>query len=66
MTEARATLDTLLADAGGGTTRRWFPGVAGAKLVAKLATRPLTVAPCAACESPRRVGTAHCAACGAA
>jgi polyhydroxyalkanoate synthase subunit PhaC len=44
MAEARATLDTLLADAGGGATRRWFPGVAGAKLVAKLATRPLTVA----------------------
>jgi polyhydroxyalkanoate synthase subunit PhaC len=44
MAEARATLDTLLADAGGGATRRWFPGVAGAKLVAKLATRPWTVA----------------------
>ncbi len=44
MAEARATLDTLLADAGGGATRRWFPGVAGAKLVGKLATRPWKVA----------------------
>ena len=30
--ERTATLDTLLSDAGGGATRRWFPGVAGAKL----------------------------------
>jgi polyhydroxyalkanoate synthase subunit PhaC len=44
MAEGSATLDTLLADAGGGATRRWFPGVAGAKLVGKLATRPWKVA----------------------
>jgi len=44
MAERSASLDTLLADAGGGATRRWFPGVAGAKLVAKLATRPWKVA----------------------
>jgi polyhydroxyalkanoate synthase len=44
MAEGSATLDTLLADAGGGATRRWFPGVAGAKLAAKLATRPWKVA----------------------
>jgi polyhydroxyalkanoate synthase len=44
MAEGGASLDTLLADAGGGATRRWFPGVAGAKLVAKLATRPWKVA----------------------
>ncbi len=44
MAERSASLDTLLADAGGGATRRWFPGVAGAKLAARLATRPWKVA----------------------
>jgi polyhydroxyalkanoate synthase len=44
MAEGSATLDTLLSDAGGGATRRWFPGVAGAKLAARLATRPWKVA----------------------
>jgi len=44
MAEGSASLDAILADAGGGATRRWFPGVAGAKLVAKLATRPWKVA----------------------
>jgi len=44
MAEGNASLDALLTDAGGGATRRWFPGVAGAKLVARLATRPWKVA----------------------
>ena len=44
MAEGSASLDTLLTDAGGGATRRWFPGVAGAKLAARLATRPWKVA----------------------
>ncbi len=44
MAEGSASLDALLSDAGGGATRRWFPGVAGAKLAARLATRPWTVA----------------------
>jgi polyhydroxyalkanoate synthase len=44
MADRSASLDTLLADAGGGATRRWFPGVAGAKLTARLATRPWKVA----------------------
>src|SRR5215203_142541 len=44
MAEGRATLDTLLADAGAGATRRWFPGVAGARVAARLATRPWKVA----------------------
>jgi polyhydroxyalkanoate synthase len=43
MAERTASLDTLLSDAGGGATRRWFPGVAGAKLAARLATRPWKV-----------------------
>ncbi len=41
---AAAGLDTLLSDAVTGGPRRWFPGVAGAKLTAKLATRPWKVA----------------------
>jgi polyhydroxyalkanoate synthase len=44
MAEGSATLDTLLSDAGGGATRRWFSGVAGAKLAARLATRPWKLA----------------------
>jgi polyhydroxyalkanoate synthase subunit PhaC len=44
MADRSASLDTLLADAGGGATRRWFPGVAGARLAARLATRPWKVA----------------------
>jgi polyhydroxyalkanoate synthase len=44
MAEGNASLDALLTDAGGGATRRWFPGMAGAKLVARLATRPWKVA----------------------
>ena len=44
MAEGNASLDALLTDAGGGATRRWFPGVAGAKLAARLATRPWKVA----------------------
>ncbi len=44
MAEGDVSLDSLLSDAGGGATRRWFPGVAGAKLAAKLATRPWKVA----------------------
>ena len=44
MAEGTASLDTLLADAGRGPVRRWFPGVAGAKLAARLATRPWKVA----------------------
>jgi len=44
MAEGSASLDNLLSDAGGGATRRWFPGVAGAKLAARLATRPWKVA----------------------
>jgi polyhydroxyalkanoate synthase subunit PhaC len=44
MAGGNASLDALLTDAGGGATRRWFPGVAGAKLVARLATRPWKVA----------------------
>src|SRR4051812_19264016 len=44
MAEATASLDQLLADAGRGPVRRWFPGVAGAKLAARLATRPWKVA----------------------
>jgi polyhydroxyalkanoate synthase subunit PhaC len=44
MAEGSASLDTLLSDAGGGSVRRWFPGVAGAKLAARLATRPWKVA----------------------
>ncbi|MEO8690060.1 MAG: alpha/beta fold hydrolase [Solirubrobacteraceae bacterium] len=44
MAEGNVSLDSLLSDAGGGATRRWFPGVAGAKLAAKLATRPWKVA----------------------
>jgi polyhydroxyalkanoate synthase len=43
MAEGSASLDALLSDAGGGATRRWFPGVAGAKLAARLATRPWKV-----------------------
>ncbi|MEA2390509.1 MAG: hypothetical protein QOK31_618, partial [Solirubrobacteraceae bacterium] len=27
MAEGSASLDALLTDAGGGSTRRWFPGV---------------------------------------
>jgi polyhydroxyalkanoate synthase len=44
MAEGAASLDTLLSDAGGGATRRWFPGMAGAKFAARLATRPWKVA----------------------
>ena len=44
MAKGTASLDTLLTDAGGGATRRWFPGVAGAKFTARLATRPWKVA----------------------
>ena len=44
MAEGGVSLDALLSDAGGGATRRWFPGVAGAKLAARLATRPWKVA----------------------
>jgi polyhydroxyalkanoate synthase len=44
MAEGTASLDTLLADAGRGPVRRWFPGVAAAKLAARLAARPWTVA----------------------
>ena len=44
MAERSASLDTLLVDAGGGAARRWFPGVAGAKLAARLATRPWKIA----------------------
>jgi polyhydroxyalkanoate synthase len=43
MAEGNTSLDALLTDAGGGATRRWFPGMAGAKLVARLATRPWKV-----------------------
>ena len=41
---ASAGLDALLSDAVTGGPRRWFPGVAGVKLTAKLATRPWRVA----------------------
>lgn len=41
--EAAAPLDALLTDAALGGLRRFFPGSAGAKFVAGLATRPLTV-----------------------
>ncbi len=40
---AAAGLDTLLTDASQGSSRRWVPGMAGAKAVAKLALRPRTV-----------------------
>ena len=44
MADSTASLDLILTEAGGGTSRRWFPGVAGAKFAARLATRPWKVA----------------------
>ena len=41
---AGPALDAMLTDAVMGPSRRWVPGVAGIKAVAKLATRPRTVA----------------------
>ncbi len=43
--ERRATLDGMLTDAAlGSSGPHWFPGVAGARAAARLATRPRTVA----------------------
>jgi polyhydroxyalkanoate synthase len=41
---AAATMDMLLADAALGPGRRWFPGVAGARVATRLAARPDRVA----------------------
>ena len=41
---AGPALDAMLTDAVMGPSRRWVPGLAGVKAVAKLATRPRTVA----------------------
>jgi polyhydroxyalkanoate synthase subunit PhaC len=41
---AGPALDAMLTDAVMGTSRRWIPGLAGAKAAAKLATRPQKVA----------------------
>ena len=49
---APPSLDTLLTDAGARAARRWFPGVAGAKLAAKLADAALEG------RAPRRAATA--------